>query len=164
MGLHVVYDDICKSECDVIVNAANGIGFMGGFLGRYIKFSGVSENINFATRGMVENEAMLKCLKHYLFGYMPGSIYITKGYNLKCKCVFHAVTMWFPGTFSTLQTVKRLLPKIIDKAREMQLTSIAIPLLGTGVGRLKPEKIMKLYCRFFDDIDDIEAYIYVKND
>ena len=163
MGLHVVYEDICNSECDIIVNASNGIGFMGGFLGRYIKFPGVAENINYATRGRVENEAMIKCLKHYLIGYMPGSIYVTKGYNLKCKYVFHAVTMWFPGTFSSMHTVKKLLPEIIDKARDMQLTSIAIPLLGTGVGSLKPEKVMELYRDFFDNIDGIEVYVFIKN-
>ena len=85
MSLSIVYDDICNAECDIIVNAANGIGFMGGILGWYIRFSGVSESINFATKGKVEREAFTKCLKHYLIGYMPGSLYLTKSYNLKCK-------------------------------------------------------------------------------
>ena len=66
MSLCVIHDDICNSECDIIVSAANGMGFMGGILGWYIKFSGVSENINYATKGKVEREATLKCLKHYL--------------------------------------------------------------------------------------------------
>lgn len=162
MSLHIIYDDICNSDCDIIVNAANGIGFMGGILGWYIKFSGVSENINFATKGKFEREATVKCLKHYLVGYMPGSVYVTEGYNLKCKHIFHAVTMWFPGTFSTMKTVSKLLLKIKEEARKRQLKSVAIPLLGTGVGHLKPDKVMELYKNSFEQDNCIEVYVYLK--
>ena len=161
MGLHFVYDDICKSECDIIVNAANGIGFMGGFLGRYIKFSGVSENINYATKGKVENEAIITCIKHFIIGYMPGNIYVTNGYNLNCKYIMHAVTMWLPGTFSSLKIIKKLLPKIIYKTKELKLHSIAIPLLGTGVGRVKPDKVLELYREFFEYEKEIDVYVYL---
>lgn len=162
MSLHIVYDDICNSDCDIIVNAANGIGFMGGILGWYIKFSGVSENINYATKGKVEREAVVKCLKHYLVGYMPGRVYVTKGYNLKCKYIFHAVTMWFPGTFSTMKIVNKLLPKIKEETEKRKLKSVAIPLLGTGVGHLKPEKVMEMYKRYFEQDNCIEVYVYLK--
>ena len=163
MSLHIIYDDICNSDCEIIVNAANGIGFMGGILGWYIKFSGVSENLNFATKGKVEREATVKCLKHYLIGYMPGSVYVTNGYNLKCKYIFHVVTMWFPGTFSTKATIKKLIPKILDQAKEYTVSSIAIPLLGTGVGHLKAEDVMEIYHSAFDEVDmDVKVYIIDK--
>lgn len=161
MSLHTVNGDICKSDCEIIVNAANGIGFMGGILGWFIKFSGVSESINYETKGKVEREAWKKCIKHYLIGYMPGSIYCTKGYNLKCKCIIHAVTMWFPGTFSTMGTIKKLLPKIIAEAKKRNMRSIAIPLLGTGVGHLNHDKIMKLYEDTFSNEAEIEIYVYM---
>ena len=163
MSLHIIYDDICTSDCDIIVNAANGIGFMGGILGWFVKFSGVSENLNYLTKGKVEREATAKCLKHYLIGYMPGSVYVTNGYNLKCKYIFHAVTMWFPGTFSTKGTIKKLIPKILDKAKEYNVSSIAIPLLGTGVGHLKAEDVMEIYHSAFDEVDmDVKVYIIDK--
>lgn len=161
MSLHIVYGDICRSECDIIVNAANGIGFMGGILGWFVKFSGVSENINYVTKGKVEREARLKCLKHYLIGYMPGSIYITKGYNLNCKYIFHAVTMWFPGTFSTIKIIKKILPQIVAEAKKRNLRSIAIPLLGTGVGHLNPDKVMNLYEMNFANNKDVDVYVYL---
>lgn len=161
MGLHLVYDDICNSECDIIVNAANGIGFMGGILGWYIKLSGVSENINFATKGKVEREAVVKCLKHYLVGYMPGSVYVTKGYNLNCKHIFHAVTMWLPGTFSTMKTVNKLLLRIKEETRNRNLKSIAIPLLGTGVGHLNPDNVMKLYEEILGTDKNLEVFVYL---
>lgn len=161
MGLHIVKGDICSAECDVIVNAANGIGFMGGILGWFIKFSGVSENINYITKGRVEREAFIKCLKHFMIGFMPGNIYVTKGYNLKCKYIIHAVTMWLPGTFSTKKIIERLLVKIIYKVKELQLESVAIPLLGTGVGRLKTDDVMELYQRIFEIEKDIDIYVYL---
>ena len=160
MSIEIINDDICNADCDIIVNAANGIGFMGGVLGWFIKFSGVSENLNYNTKGKVEREACIKCLKHYLIGYMPGNIYVTKGYNLKCKYIFHAVTMWLPGTFSTKRTINKLLPKILDKAKEYGALSIAIPLLGTGVGRLNPKDVMEIYHSIFDKAD-VAVKIYV---
>ncbi len=160
MSLHILKGDICKSDCDIIVNAANGIGFMGGMIGWFIKFSGVSENINYETKGKVEREARKKCLKHYLIGYMPGSIYCTSGYNLKCKCIIHAVTMWFPGTFSTMAIIKKLLPKIIAEAKKRNLNSIAMPLLGTGVGHLSKSKVMELYKSAFSDETEIDVFVY----
>ena len=161
VSLHTVYGDICEAEQDIIVNAANGIGFMGGALGRYVKFSGVSENINYVTKGKVEREAVRKCLKHYLIGYMPGDVYVTGGYNMKCKYIFHAVTMWFPGTFSTLKTIEKLLRKIVTQSRELGVKSIAIPLLGTGVGRLNHDEIMNIYKEHFEYSTDLEIYVYL---
>ncbi len=162
MSIEIVNDDICNADCDVIVNAANGIGFMGGVLGWFIKFSGVSESINYNTKGKVEREACMKCLKHYIIGYMPGDIYVTKGYNLKCKYIFHAVTMWFPGTFSTKRTIKKLVPKILNTAKEYGASTVAIPLLGTGVGHLKTEDVMKIYNSTFDK-SELDVKIYVMN-
>lgn len=163
MSLHIVHDDICNSECEIIVNAANGIGFMGGILGWFFKFSGVSESINYETKGKVEREATIKCLKHYLIGYMPGSVYVTRGYNLKCKYIFHAVTMWFPGTFSTMKTVEKLLDTIVKEAKQYGFQNIAIPLLGTGVGHLKPDKVISLYKAVFESEESIDAYVYLLN-
>ena len=91
---------------------------------------------------------------------MPGSLYLTQSYNLKCKYIIHAVTMWLPGTFSRKKTIKRLLPKILEKANELELHSIAIPLLGTGVGHLKPNDIMELYHLYFDK-SDTEVNVYM---
>jgi len=161
MSYKIVYGDICETECDAIVNAANGIGFMGGILGWFVKLSGVSENINYATKGKVEKEAWIKCIKHYLIGYMPGNTYITNSYNLKCKYIIHAVTMWLPGTFSSMRTIKKLIPKVIAEAKNMKLKSIAIPLLGTGVGHLEPEKVMGLYKSAFKNEDELDVYVYL---
>ena len=160
MSIHTVQGDICQASCDVIVNASNGIGFMGGLIGLVWKCAGVAESIHYATRGKVEREAILKCLRHYIIGYMPGSVFVTGAYNLNCRFILHAVTMYLPGTFSTLGTVRRLLPKILQEARSLGARTIAIPLLGTGVGRLKPEKVMALYEEAFSGTDDVDVFVY----
>ncbi len=161
MGMSVIYGDICEAQCDAIVNAANGIGFMGGPLGRMIKFSCVSENIHYETNGKVEKEAVKRCLNHFLIGYMPGNVYVTGGYDLKCKYIIHAVTMWFPGTFSSMKILRKLLPKIVIQARALNISSVAIPLLGTGVGHLKPDKVFDEYKNFFESVRDIDVFVYL---
>ena len=69
--------------------------------------------------------------------------------------------MWFPGTFSTIKIIKKLLPQIVVKAKRMNLRSVAIPLLGTGVGRLNPNKIMDLYEMNFKNNEDVDIYVYL---
>ena len=51
----------------------------------------------------------------------------------------------------------------LDKAKEYNVSSIAIPLLGTGVGHLKAEDVMEIYHSAFDEVDmDVKVYIIDK--
>lgn len=59
MSYSIVNNDICKIKCDTVINESNGIGYMGGLLGRCIKLRGVAESINYRTRGRVERDCML---------------------------------------------------------------------------------------------------------
>ena len=44
MSLEIVYGDICETDCDVLVNASNGIGYMGGKAGIRKRLPGVAES------------------------------------------------------------------------------------------------------------------------
>ena len=157
--MRIIYGDICDAACDAIVNASNGIGFMGGALGIRKKLSGVAESIHFVTQGQVEKDAKAICKKHSLIGLRPGSVFVTRAYNLNCHYVIHAVTMRYPGTLASMKAVRQLLPLVLEQARELNLKSIALPLLGTGTGGLSNKKVLDLYTDFFANVDDIDVCV-----
>ncbi len=159
--MKIIYGDICETTCDAIVNASNGIGFMGGKAGIRKKLKGVAETIHFNTGGKVEQEAKKICRAHSVWGYAPGKVFVTGAANLNSKYIIHAVTMWYPGTFSTLSTVKKLLPAILEQARLLGVHSVALPLLGTGTGGVSEKKVMELYDAFFGSVQDIEMCVYI---
>jgi len=43
----------------------------------------------------------------------------------------------------------------------MGLKSIAIPLLGTGTGKLSEKKVMELYHQAFSQVNDLEIVVYI---
>lgn len=164
MAYSVIKEDISKIKADIIVNASNGIGYMGGITGRFIKLTGVAESIHYTTKGIVEREAKKASKKskyspRYLCGHKPGEIFVTGAGNLDATHIIHAVTMRFPGMITNIEVIKVLLPKIILKAYELKAKSLAIPLLGTGTGRIEKDKVLILYEDFFTDVRDIDIII-----
>lgn len=159
--MRIVYGDICQTTCDAIVNASNGIGYMGGKSGIRKREPGVAESIHYVTQGRVEAAARKECRAHSPFGYAPGQVFVTPACGLSCQYVLHAVTMRLPGMLSSFRTVKKLLPLILEQARMRNLKSIAIPLLGTGTGHLSEAKVMKLYHSVFDSVDDLDICVYI---
>lgn len=166
--MEIIYGDICDLNIviDAIVNASNGMGYMGGLLCRHVKLNGLAENINYLTKGTVEREAKKKCkLKSYLpriIACKPaGDIFYTSAGNLKAKHIIHAITMKYPGTKSKLETIKELLPKIVNTAHILNCKTIAIPLLGAGMGGLKENEVLEIYKEYFKDIHDLNIIVVI---
>ena len=109
--MEIIFDDILNIDVDVIVNASNGIGFMGGFLGKYFKFSGLAEYLHYKSFGKIEKEAKKECkinknLPRFPFNHLKkGDIFITNSYLSNCDKVYHAITMTYPGTKSSLKII-----------------------------------------------------------
>lgn len=70
MGYKIINQDITRVKADILVNESNGIGFMGGLIGKYIKTKGVAEAIHYATKGAVEKEAKRACKKKQILAEM----------------------------------------------------------------------------------------------
>ncbi|ARC83189.1 phosphatase [Clostridium argentinense] len=160
----MVKGNITDLKADIIVNASNGIGYMGGTIGRFFQLNGVAESIHYVTEGKVEKEAKIaakknKYLPRFLCGHKPGEIFITGAGNLNASYIVHAVTMHYPGMSANIDIVKILLPKILFKSRELNAKSLVLPLLGTGTGRIPKNEIIKLYEDFFTDINDIDIIV-----
>ena len=148
--------NIVNATEDIVVNAANGIGWMGGLLGRFIKLSGVAESIHYATKGNVEREVR----RQHRFS-RPGDVFFTQGYGIGKIGIIHAVTMQIPGWWTKEQTVTILLPKIMRLAKEKGAKSIALPYLGCGTGHLKQKRVNEIYNTFFtNEEQDIDVVVY----
>ena len=164
MGYEIVREDITTVRADVIINASNGEGYMGGILGKYIRFKGVAESIHYVTKGVVEKEAKQKArrnkyLPSWVFGHKAGEVFVTGPGSLKAKHIIHAVTMRYPGSFSKLSVIEKLLPEIMKEAYRLKANTVAIPLLGTGTGGISKKQIYELYDDFFGKIEDMHVWV-----
>ncbi len=116
--IEVIKGDITGIDVDAIVNAANNELWMG---------AGVAGAIKRAGGSVIEEEAMNKG------PIMPGEAVYTGAGRLPIKAVIHAAVMG-----QDLRTSDRLIRQAtiasLNIAEKLQLSSIAFPAFGTGVG------------------------------
>jgi len=133
--MKVVKGDITTMEADVIVNAANGIGPMGGGVAAALRRAGGEE---------IEEEAIAVCKKEDPF---EGQVYV------------HAVTMKQPAQPSSIEIVKKCLYSLLDKAREMGIKSMVLPALATGVGGVPKDCVAKVYAEILRNVNGIDITV-----
>lgn len=119
MEITVVQGSILDAEAQVIVNAANGLGLMGG---------GVAGVIKRAAGAEVEREAVKDS------PIRVGKAVLTSGGKTKFKGIIHAPTMPEPGMRIPAQNVALATKAALMLADEKSFESIAVPGMGTGVG------------------------------
>lgn len=111
--------DITQMRADAIVNPANSRLVMGG---------GVAGAIKRAGGPTIEKEAVQRA------PVVVGEAVATTAGKLGAKYVIHAPTMARPAMKTNVTNVEKATTAALNLARELQLTSIAIPGVGTGVG------------------------------
>jgi len=139
--LLVKMGDITEEDCDAIVNPANSLGIMGGGVALAIKKKGGEE---------IEKEARAKA------PIKLGQAIATKAGKLKCKYVIHSPTMEKPAQKIPLENVRIATRAALDLAKKLNLRSVALPGMGTGVGGISYEdaaKVMVEECRKFKDLE-----------
>jgi O-acetyl-ADP-ribose deacetylase (regulator of RNase III) len=117
--IDVVQGSILDADAQVIVNAANSLGLMGG---------GVAGVIKRAAGAEVEREAVKDA------PIRVGKAVLTSGGNTKYKGIIHAPTMPEPGMHIPVKNVALATRAALTLADEKGFESIAIPGMGTGVG------------------------------
>lgn len=146
MNVSIIEKNITSASADIIVNAANGWGYMGGEKARKGLLKGVAESLNRATNGEMEkyclkNSRKFEHIASAIFGTKAGEIYTSPAFGLNCKAVIHAVTMNAPASRSSIRTVTILINSIFRYCSEKGYRTIAMPLLGTGTGGLDKKEI-----------------------
>ena len=114
----VVLGDIADQETDAIVNAANNHLWMG---------SGVAGAIKRKGGAIIEQEAMAKG------PIAVGSAVMTSAGALKAKRIIHAAVMG-QDLHTNADLVQKATLGSLWLAEQEGLTSVALPVLGTGVG------------------------------
>jgi len=147
--------DITNLEIDAIVNAANNNLWMGSGVAGAIKSKGGIE---------IEKEAMKKG------PIQVGGAIVTTAGNLKAKYVIHAAVMG-----QDLQTNEKYIRDAtlnsLKRAEELNLSSIAFPALGTGVGGFPLDKcadlMISITAGFFRDskyVKEVHFALFRKED
>jgi len=119
MSIVVKRGDLTQIPCDAIVNPANSFGYMGGGVAGAIKRVGGVE---------IENEAIAKA------PIPVGTAVETTAENLPCTFVIHAPTMEQPAMRIGVDNVRDATRAALELGVELNLKTIAIPGMGTGVG------------------------------
>nr|AKO69684.1 appr-1-p processing domain-containing protein [Aeromonas sp. Ne-1] len=140
--LEYINGNIIEVQTELLINASNGKGWMGGVLGRFILLNGVAESIHYRDHTIERlakktvRDMKVKC----------GDVFHTHSGKLNFpKGILHAVTMLKPGQKSNLSIIETCLDNILKFCKDNNINSVAIPLLGTGTGRVKESKVLKLY-------------------
>ncbi len=120
--IDVVQGSILEVEAEVIVNAANSLGFMGG---------GVAGVIKRAAGVEVEEEARKAAPTPV------GKAILTSGGKTKFKGIIHAPTMPQPAMRIPADNVALATRAALTLADEEGFASVALPGMGTGVGGVK---------------------------
>jgi len=123
LRITVIHGSLLDADVDVIVNAANSLGVMGG---------GVAGVIKRAAGQIVEDEARRQ-------GPIPvGRAVLTSGGATRFKAIIHAPTMPSPGMRIPATHVGLATLAALSLADERGFASVAIPGMGTGVGGVAP--------------------------
>lgn len=125
MNITVVQGSVLEAEAQVIVNAANSLGLMGG---------GVAGAIKRAAGTEVEREAVKSA------PIRVGKAVLTSGGKTKFRGIIHAPTMPEPGMHIPVHNVALATKAALTLADEKGFESVAIPGMGTGVGGVSPEE------------------------
>ncbi len=157
-----IYKDIAFASADVLVNAGNGTGYMGGKQSKEHLCSGVAEHLNYYSNGKAEKAAKeKKRFEHELFAFPVGSVFYTDNCGFLCKVILHAVTMRHAGGHSTYRGIEKCIKNIYDYCEKTCTASVAIPLLGCGTGGLDAERIRTMIDEEARRHPSIATYLYV---
>jgi len=121
LDIVVQQGDLTKVKAEVIVNPANSFGVMGGGVAGVIKRLGGKQ---------IEQEAMAQA------PIPVGAAVATTAGKLPFQYLIHAPTMERPAQPTDAEAVARATRAALECAERLQVTSIAIPGMGTGVGRV----------------------------
>jgi O-acetyl-ADP-ribose deacetylase (regulator of RNase III) len=128
MLIKVINGNILRQDVDAIVNAANSHGYMGGGVAGAIKNTGGE---------IIEEEAVKQAP-------IPiGKAVVTSGGSLPFK-VIHAPTMQNPADMTNVENIRLATRAALEAADKNKFRKIAIPGMGTGVGRVPVEDAAKI--------------------
>ncbi|MFY0519278.1 macro domain-containing protein [Lysinibacillus sp. UGB7] len=143
-----LYGDVIGIEAEVLVNPSNAKGYMGGLIAKYFHMKGVAESIHYLDPSI--EKVSKKVLKSSIF--KCGDVFHTGAGSLGFpKGILHAITMMKPGQSSNIHVVKVCLINLLHYCEINNITTVALPLLGTGTGKVNKDEVIRLYEEMLSD-------------
>ena len=119
MSLKIVRNDITKMETEAIVNTAGSTPVVGSGCDSAVYKAAGFEKLH-KVREEIGNVA-------------EGEVFITPGFDLKCKYIIHAVSpLYIDGNSGEVDKLRSCYQKSLILAKENNIRSIAFPLIATG--------------------------------
>jgi O-acetyl-ADP-ribose deacetylase len=150
MPFDIIRQDIVLMDVDVIVSAVDQELSLG---------SGVNQSIHDCAG--VEYSELLRN-KGYI---RENEVFVTSGYNLKAKHIFHTLTPIWEGGFSSEDAqLIDCYNELLRVAMKMNVQSIAFPLLSSGNHRYPKDKALKIAMSTLQKFvlkHDIQIYLVV---
>ncbi len=149
MPFNIIRNDITLLSCDAIVNAANSALLAGG---------GVCGAI-FGRAGFEELTKACQKIGHC----NVGEAVITKGFKLKAKYIIHTVGPFYGKDPKNEETqLYSCYKNSLLLAKEKRLSSIAFPLISSGIYRYPKEEALSIATRAIRDfLEENEMQVYL---
>ncbi|MBE8954691.1 MAG: macro domain-containing protein [Quinella sp. 2Q5] len=153
MPMKILSEDITRLKVDAIVNAANtNLLAGGGVCGAIFRAAG-------------QRELQAACDK--LAPIRTGEAVITSGFNLPAKFVIHtAGPIWHGGDRGEAQLLRACYTNSLKLAAENNLTSVAFPLISSGIYGYPPRDALKVAVSAIEDFlreRDLDVVLTVLN-
>ena len=133
-NVEVIEGDICHVSCDAIVSPANSFGFMDG---------GLDQQLSLRFGWHLQDRVQAAIKSRPMGELLIGEALIVPTDDAAVPWLICAPTMRVPMRISTsihaYLAMKALLIAARDHRHEVPIESVAVPGLGTGIGRIHPE-------------------------
>ena len=148
MPFQIVRNDITKMQVDAIVTSANP---------QPIVAPGVDGAIHKAAGARLLKE------REKLGQMYPGSVALTRAYNLNAKYVIHTVgPVWQGGSYGEEQKLRACYEGALNLAARKDCKSIAFPMISTGTYGFPKDKALDIAIAVFTEfLNHRDAQIYL---